>query len=138
MATALATIACLLAGCSAPSTVQQSSNGHWSFTTEIKLASKLVVNGPDKTPVLSFEFPKMGHSLLSMFPPITIRNMTARRLSLNYKVLGYDGQQRRVSEGDDSVVIEASESVLRQPILIPDAVSSPTAKTFRLLADIQH
>ena len=97
------------------------------------------VNSEDKTKqLLSFEFSKWGHGPLTLMPPITVKNLTDRRIALSYKILGYDGQQRRVSEADDSVVIEAGESVLRQPVLTPDTFNFQTGKSFRLLADIQH
>jgi hypothetical protein len=116
--------------------VVQEKSGHWTFETDVKFPSKTDVFAPDKTLLLTFEFPAMEHAADYALPEITIKNSSDRPVSLTYKIFGYDEKRRSMSEGDDTAVIGAGESAVRQMIASPNALNLRNAASFRLVGEI--
>jgi hypothetical protein len=96
------------------------------------------VNAPDgKTGLLTFEISKPKDAF-GETPIINIKNLTARACSVSYQLLSYDNKKRRVAEGSDSFEIGPGETVLRQPLLIPDVADFLTYSSFRIIGEMNY
>lgn len=79
---------------------------------------------PEKAPVIkcSFRPDDQIMALAGMFQA-TMTNLTDRRYIVQYQIVGYDAQERRVSEGGDGFTIGGHETVMRQLNLDSQVVS---------------
>lgn len=52
------------------------------------------------------------------FAAVTVTNLADRTYSVDYHIYGYDSEGRRVSEGEDQLVIGPREKVLRKVLIV--------------------